>query len=214
MMKIISGLALLTFGLLAPAQTPQANHNPTIPPPPGVWAKLDEDLSTIFTRAGDKISVVLQENVTVKDVKLPKGTKLTGSVLTCANQDKVHPHSGFILLFDKALLKDGTALPVKVTMTSLAPSHSDEVEQIFAGSGQVTDAAWHAAAEMGILADSNESQTGHSATNLNGHIMTSSIKGVALFASATGKSSGVVVAIDGPLQLTKWTRINLLVTSQ
>jgi hypothetical protein len=211
-MRILVGLTLLIFGFLAPAQTPQAANK--VPAPPGAWTKLDQTLNTSFTHAGDKISAVLQEEVTVKDVKLPKGTKLTGTVLKSVSQDKTNPNSGLVLLFNAAVMKDGTAVPVQVTITSIAPSHSDEVEQVFAGSGQVTDAAMTAANQMGGMADANQSVTAHSSTKLNGHVATSSIKGVALFAPPNGKSSGIVVALAGPLQLTKWTRIDVLVSPQ
>ena len=210
-MRFFSGFALLLFGLLAPAQTPQAANKAPEPPPPEVWTKLDQTLNTSFTRAGDKISAVLQDEITVKDVRLPKGTKLTGSVLKSVNQDKTNPNSGLVLLFDTAQTKDGTKLPVQVMMVSIAPSHSDEVEQVTVGSGQVTDAVSRAANVMGGLADPNESQTAHSSTKVNGVVATSSIKGVTLFVSPNGKSSGVVVALEGPLQMTKWTRINMRV---
>ena len=130
------------------------------------------------------------------------------------NQDKAHPNSGLVLLLNAAAMKNGTTVPVQVTMASIAPSHSDEVEQVFAGSGQITDAAMTAAVEMGGMADANQSVTAHSSTKLNGQVATSSIKGVALFAPPNGKSSGVVVALAGPLQLTKWTRINVVVSPQ
>ncbi len=213
MMRTICGLALLGFGLLASAQTQQPT-NKAPAPPPGAWTKLDQTLNTSFTRAGDKIVTVLQEEVTLKDIKLPKGTKLTGSVVKSVNQDKTNPNSGLVLLFNAAVMKNGTVVPVQVTMASIAPSSSDEVEQVFAGSGQVTDAASHAANEMGGMADANESVRAHSSTKLNGQVATSSIKGVALFAPPNGKSSGVVMALSGPLQLTKWTRINVLVGPQ
>jgi hypothetical protein len=212
-MRIIYAIGLLTFGFLAPAQTPQAVNKTPEPQPPGVWTKLDQTLNTGFTRAGDKISVVLQDEVTVKDVKLPKGTKLTGTVQKSVNQDKQHPNSGLVLLFDTAVLKGGTTVPVQVMMASMAPSHSDEVEQVTVGSGQVTDAVSRAANEMGGLADPNQSLTAHSSTKVNGVVATSSIKGVALFVSPNGKSSGVVVGLAGPLQLTKWTRINVVVSA-
>jgi len=228
-MKIISGLAFMLFGLLAPTPTPQAANKTPIPPPPGVWAKLDETLNTSYTRAGDKISAVLQEEVTVKDVRLPKGTRLTGTVLKSVNQDKQHPSSGLVLKFDTAVLKNGTSIPLQVMMASIAPSHSDEVMQVELGSGagapsnpgggpaqgssiasRSTDANWIAANKMGILDDPNQTVTAHSSTKVNGLVATSSIKGVALFASPTGNSSGVVVALEGQLQLTKWTRINMV----
>src|ERR1700679_4058244 len=115
-MRILAGLVLLMFGLGAPAQTPAAANHLPLPPPPGVWAKLDQTLNTTFTRVGDKISAVLQEEVTVKDVKLLKGTKLTGTVVKSENQDKVTPSSGLVLLFDAAVMKNGKSIPVQVTM--------------------------------------------------------------------------------------------------
>ena len=228
-MRFISGLALLMFGLLSPTPTPQAANKAPTPPPPGVWTKLNETLNTNFTLAGDRISAVTQEEVTVKDARLPKGTKLTGTVLKSVNQDKEHSSSGLVLKFDTAVLKNGTSIPVKVMMTSIAPSHSDEVEQIELGSGagapsnpgggpaqgspiasRSTDANWIAANKMGIMDDPNETATAHSSTKVNGLVATSTIKGVALFASPNGNSSGVVVALEGPLQMTKWTRINMV----
>jgi hypothetical protein len=212
-MKTIFAIGLLMFGLSAAAQTSNAANHPPAPPPPGVWAKLDQTLNTGFTRAGDKISVVLQDEVSVKDVKLIKGTKLTGTVQKSVNQDKAHPNSGLILLFDTAVLKGGTTLPVQVMMASIAPSLSDEVEQVFVGSGQVTDATTRAANEMGGMPDPNQSITAHSSTRVNGIVATSSIKGVALFVSPNGKSSGVLIGLSRPLQLTKWTRINVVVSA-
>lgn len=222
-MWTISGLALLLFGLAASAQTPPAAKAAPVSPPPRVWTKLDETLNTSFTRSGDKISATLQDEITVKDVKLPKGTKLTGTVLKSVSQDKTHPNSGFVLLFDTTVLKDGTKMPVKVTLASLAPSHSDEVPEITLGSGAAagsgpiagrsTDANWIAATEMGGMADPNESKTAHSSNDLGGIVTTSSIKGVALVASTTAKSSGAILGLANPLELSKWTRISVLVSA-
>ena len=230
-MKILSGLALLLFGLAAPALTPRAANKAPSPPPPGVWVKLDETLNTSFTRAGDKISAVLQEDVTVKSVRLPKGTKLTGTVLKSVNADKEHASSGLVLNFDTAVLKNGASIPVQAMMASIAPSHSDEVEQIELGSGagapsnptggaavsssiasRSTDANWIAANAMGILDDPNGTSTVRSSTKVNGQAATSSLKGVTLFASPDGKASGIVIALAGPLQLTRWTRMNVVVS--
>lgn len=230
-MRMLSGLVLLLSGLLAVAQTPQAANKAPEPAPPGVWAKLDQTLNTSYTRPGDKISAVLQEEVTVKEVHLPKGTKLTGTVLKSVNQDKEHANSGLVLLFDTAQTKNGTTIPVHVTLASLAPSHSDEVEEVTLGSGagapsnptggasmsspiasRSTDANWIAANEMGVLDDPNQTKTAHSSTQINGWTATSSIKGVALYAVPDSKSSGAIVAREGPLQMTKWTRIKLVIS--
>ena len=49
--------------------------------PSAVRAKTNEVVDTTYSRAGDKVSVILQGDVMVKETKLPKGTKLTGTVV-------------------------------------------------------------------------------------------------------------------------------------
>jgi hypothetical protein len=177
---------------------------------PAVETKLDQTLDTGFTREGDKISAVLQADATLNATKFPKGTKLTGTVVKSVKQDKQHPNAGLVLLFDTAVLKDGSKMPVRAAIVSLAPSHADEVEQVEAGSGQVTDAALRAMEVSGRMDDANQSMTANSTTSVNGVKTTSSIKNVVLFASPNGSVSGIVVARIGALQLDKWTRIRVV----
>jgi hypothetical protein len=180
-----------------------------------VWAKLDQTLDTTFTKAGDKVAVVLQSDVNEDKLKLPKGTKLTGTVVRSEKQGKEHANAGFVLLFDTAMLKDKSTVPVHVTVVSLAPSPSDEVEKVDMGSGQVTDASMAAARVAHQMDDPNGQATAGSSTKVNGVRATSSIKGVVLFASPDDKSSGVIVAQAGQrLELHKWTRFNVIVTAR
>ncbi|MES2390571.1 MAG: hypothetical protein V4555_02945 [Acidobacteriota bacterium] len=201
--------AVLGLAMVAGAQAPAANKEAAAT----VEAKLDETLDTTFAKPGDKISAVLQAAATVNSTTLPKGTKLTGTVLKAVNQDKAHKNSGLVLVFNTAVVKGGSAVPVHVAMLELRPSHADEIEKIDVGSGQSTDATMHADAVMGAMDDANNSPSAKTTTAVNGVKVTSNIKGVLLFASGNGSASGVVMAIKGPLILDKWTRMEMVVSA-
>jgi hypothetical protein len=181
----------------------------------GVWAKLDQTVSTGYTKAGEKVSLVLLSDVTADKLNLPKGTKLTGTVVKSEKQDKEHANAGLVLRFDTAVLKDKTTVPVEVAVTSLAPSPSDEVEKVEVGSGQVTDASMEAAKVGHEMDDPNGKASAGSSTRVKGVQATSSINGVVLFASPDPSNSGVIVAKAGQqLELHKWTRFRVLVTAR
>lgn len=212
----ISGVVWTMVGLVgtvAFAQKTAAPVKGAAAPLPGVWAKLDETLDTGYTKAGDKISASLQSEVDLNGTKLPKGTKLTGTVVKTAKQDKQHPNSGLVLRFDTAALKGGSTVPVHVAIASLAPSHADEVEKVDVGSGDVTDASLSADVAAGEMNDPNGHTTAGTGTRVNGVRASSSINGVVLFASPDGSTSGVIVAKKGPLELEKWTRMSVVVTT-
>jgi hypothetical protein len=205
---VVAAMAVGLTGSMVLAQQAAPSDRPA-----GIWAKLDQTLDTTFTKEGDKVSVVLQSDISEDKLKLPKGTKLTGTVVKSAKQGKEHTNAGLVLLFDAAVLKDKSTVPVHVAMTSVAPSASDEVEQIDVGSGQITDASMAAAKAAHQMDDPNGQVSADSSTKVNGVKATSGIKGVTLFASPDDKSSGVIVAQAGQqLELHKWTRFKVVVT--
>lgn len=208
---VVAALAVVLTGSTVVAQ--KAEPSDQTVQTAGVWAKLDQTLDTTFTKAGDKVSVVLQSDVNDDKLELPKGTKLTGTVVRSEKQGKEHANAGMVLLLDTAALKDKSTVPVHVTITALAPSPSDEVEKVDVGSGQVTDASMAAAKAAHQLDDPNGHAAAGSSTKVNGTTATSSIKGVVLFAAPDEKSSGVILAQAGQrLELHKWTRFNVVVT--
>jgi len=179
----------------------------------GVWAKLDDGLDTTFTKAGNKVSLSLESAMEDGSLKLPKGTKLTGTVVKSQKKDKQHANAGLVLLFDTAVLKDKETVPVHVSITALSPSPSDEIEKVEVGSGEASDAAMSAAKVAHELDDPNGHASASTSTQVNGVKVTSNINGVVLFASPDGSSSGVIVAKAGQqLELHKWTRFDVMVT--
>lgn len=209
--RFVLAAAIVTMGFATGSGSAQTSAT-TSTAPIGIWARMNETVDTAYTRAGDKISAVLQDDTAVNDIRLPKGTKLTGTIVKSVKQDKQHPNSGVVLLFDTAVLKSGATVPVHVAIASLSPSLSDKIEQVTAGSGDITDASLAAGVIEGGMDDPNKGVTAHSGTTVNGIRATSNIKGVVLFASPNSSSSGVIVARTGPLQLNKWTQINVVVT--
>lgn len=204
-------VAAVLAGLMGPgviAQQPGPQD-----PPAGVWAKLDQSLDTGLTKVGDKVTIVLQSDVSRDKLTLPKGTKLTGTVLKSEKQGKEHVNAGLVLLFDTAVLKDKSTVPVHVAMISLAPSAADQVEKVELGSGQVTDASMAATRIAHGMDDPNGHTSADSSTKVNGQAATSSINGVVLFAAPDDKSSGMIMARAGEqLELHKWTRFEVVVT--
>jgi hypothetical protein len=195
------------------AQQAEPDQQTSAATAPSVWTKLDQGLDTTFTKVGDKVTVVLQSDVNADKVKLPKGTKLTGTVVKSEKQDKGHANAALVLLLDTAVLKDKSTVPVNVAIVSLAPSAADQVEKIEVGSGQVTDASMAVAKANHQMDDPNGHDTADSSAKINGVKTTSSINGVVLFASPDGRSSGVIVARAGQqLELHKWTRLDVVVT--
>lgn len=187
--------------------------------PAGVLVKLNDSLDSSYSRAGDKFTATLQADVTLPPhdaagaFTLPKGTKLTGTVVRNVQQGKAHPHSGLVLLFDSAELKGHKTIPVHAVIHGLLPSHADEIEKIEVGSGDVTDASMRANRVMGSMVDPNVSVKGDATTKKDGESYSSKILGVLLFAAPDGNGSGIVVAAaPGPLHLEKWTRMTVVVT--
>jgi hypothetical protein len=187
---------------------------PAAPTAP-VWVKLQDTLNTSFTRAGDRFSAVTQQDSTFKGAPLPKGTRLTGHVLKAIKHDREHANAGLVLVFDAAVLKGGTNLPLHAMMVSLAPSHLDEIPKEDNASPAPFDRAM-AAREAFFYKDGSNEGKGAAAktTKVNGVEATSSIQGVYLFVAPDGGSSGVIVGIEGnDLELQKWTRMKVALTT-
>ncbi len=84
-------------------------------------AQLDSPVNTKSAKVGDVVTAKLSNNVkTSQGVELPHGTKLIGHVDQVAASNAKGP-SKLVLTFDKAQLKDGKELPIKVTLAGVAP---------------------------------------------------------------------------------------------
>lgn len=87
----------------------------------GVNARLDHTISTGKATNGQLVAVKLDRSVkTVDGIDLPKGTQLEGTITHVQASANGGPAS-VSLVFNKAQLKDGRQIPVKVTLLGAYP---------------------------------------------------------------------------------------------
>src|ERR1700743_2994496 len=114
-------VAMFVVGLTGPLVAGQQGASPdqkTASAPGSVWTKLDQSLSTGYTKPGEKVSVVLESDMGEGKRQLAKETKLPGTVVKSEKQGKERANAGLVLLFDTAVLKDRSTVPVHVAITS------------------------------------------------------------------------------------------------
>lgn len=115
----------LCVGATAFGQDPAPAANTPAQPQPTIQmvqaeALLDHSLDAKKAKQGDAVTAKLAQNVQVSDQQaLPKNTVLEGHV------DQVQPSehksdSMMVVTFDKAKLKDGQELPIKVTIIAVS----------------------------------------------------------------------------------------------
>jgi hypothetical protein len=76
-------------------------------------------------KAGDKVEAKTTEAVKAgKKTVLPKGTKLVGHVTQASARAKGDAESSLAIAFDRAILKDGTEVPLNVGIQALATSET------------------------------------------------------------------------------------------
>jgi hypothetical protein len=101
-----------------------------------VNAVLDSSLDSKKAKEGDPVVAHMVDTIKSQDgrVILPRGTKLLGTVVRSEARSKGAPESELAIAFEKAILKDGQQMPLKVTIQAIAaPSSSD------LGNGAATD---------------------------------------------------------------------------
>ncbi len=115
--------ALLAAGAAWALPTPPPNSSAMSPAAwlAGGTARLDHALNAENAKQGEMIEAKLDHTVKTPDgTELPAGTQLRGTV-TAVNASSNGP-STISIRFDKAVLKDGKTLPVKVAVIGAFPN--------------------------------------------------------------------------------------------
>jgi hypothetical protein len=122
----------------------------TPPASPEIHAVLEKIVHPKRLNVGDAVIARVTEPTKLKDgTELPKGTHIVGKVtMIKLKADKEGP-SKLGLLFDKAQLKDGKDVPLKMALVSVAPRWEQ--------SGADPVAAENGAASVGRITQLNES---------------------------------------------------------
>ncbi len=89
-------------------------------------AQLDKSVDAKKAKVGDKVIAKSAEDVkSGGNVIIPKGSKLLGHVSEVKAAAKGSQNSALGIAFDKAVLKNGTEVPLNVTIQALAVSRSE-----------------------------------------------------------------------------------------
>lgn len=107
-------LSFLASAIVLVSFTARAQHPPvSIPPGTLLQVEVTNDIDAKKAKAGDVFKTRLWADISVGGkVVLPQKTTLIGHVVEVQLHNKANPESSLTLAFDKAVLKDGTEIPV------------------------------------------------------------------------------------------------------
>lgn len=122
----IAFLATGTAWALPPTHTAQSSQQMSSSWLTGATARLDHTLDAKDAKQGMAVEAKLDHTVKTPDgTKLPAGTELRGTVASVQAAD--NGPSSISLRFDKAELKNGQTVPVKVTLIGAYPSNENQM---------------------------------------------------------------------------------------
>ncbi len=116
----------------------------------GVNVRLDQQLTTKSATQGQIVAAKLDRAAKTSDgIDLPRGTELLGKVSHVQASQNGGPAS-FSLLFDKAQLKDGKEIPVKVTILGAYPPGQESADSLYPGDDLLGPAPRHVSPEQRV----------------------------------------------------------------
>jgi hypothetical protein len=87
-----------------------------------LFADLETSLDSKKAKAEEKVAVRVIETLKIQDrVIFPKGTQIVGRVTQASARGKGDPDSLLIIQFEKAVLKGGEEVPVRLAIKAMAP---------------------------------------------------------------------------------------------
>lgn len=104
----------------APAASKDKIKPDKIKPGTGLQAEMLSSLDVKKAHVGDSFQATLWDNVWGPSaIVLPHGTKIIGRVLEAKRRTKESPESKLVITFDKAVLQDGSELPLRGVVESV-----------------------------------------------------------------------------------------------
>lgn len=112
--------------MAAPVQTAQPGAAPAAAPPqvdaPTLIARFDGLVNTKTAKLGDPVSAKTIKPLKLKDLDIPKGSRLTGRVALVQSMKDGSGTSALGIRFDQVELKGGAVLRVQGLITSIGPA--------------------------------------------------------------------------------------------
>ncbi len=115
-------VTLLSTACLAQSSA-DTKASASVPPGTTVQAELLKAVDAKKAKPGDEVVAKVTQEVKANDkVVLPKGSKVMGKVTQAQGRAKGQDESELGLVFDSAVLKDGTQVPISFTIQAVANS--------------------------------------------------------------------------------------------
>jgi hypothetical protein len=118
----VSFLAVTVLSTACLAQSSaDTKASASVPPGTTVQAELLKAVDAKKAKSGDEVVAKVTQEVKANDkVVLPKGSKVMGKVTQAQGRAKGQDESELGLVFDSAVLKDGTQVPISFTIQAVA----------------------------------------------------------------------------------------------
>jgi hypothetical protein len=126
------GARILALALIISPSFCNATYAQTAPPAqpspltqisaPMIVAKLEGNLSTKNAKVGDPITAKTTKDLKLKDLDIPKGSKLVGAIAAVESEKAGNGTSALAIKFDQVELKGGSVLRTLGQIVGIAPS--------------------------------------------------------------------------------------------
>ena len=224
----VSFLAVTVLSTACLAQSSaDTKASASVPPGTTVQAELLKAVDAKKAKPGDEVVAKVTQEVKANDkVVLPKGSKVMGKVTQAQGRAKGQDESELGLVFDSAVLKDGTQVPISFTIQAVVNS-----------SGAMAQAALDAQASSNSISMANNApgggmagrpglgsqaqgapgadlHAGNAASTDHGGQVTSTSRGVIGLPGLTLASGTLIISSTNNVRLEGQTRFLLRVNGQ
>lgn len=119
-----AAILLMSIIILEPAARARTS-SPGQPTAPAIFAKFEKSISTKKAKVGDGVSAKTVKDLRLKDLDIPKGSRLVGTVSAVQSQKEGNGDSLLSIKFDKVELKTGQILRIEGQIVSLAENSNN-----------------------------------------------------------------------------------------
>jgi len=120
-------ILFMSLSLCVPAARAKtsADNQPAAQSAPFILAKFEKSFTTRKAKVGDLVTAKTVRDLHLKDLDIPKGSRLVGTVAAVQSRKDGDGNSSLSIKFDKVEFKDGKTLPVEGLIVSIAELSSD-----------------------------------------------------------------------------------------
>jgi hypothetical protein len=199
----------------------------SVPPGTTVQAELLKAVDAKKAKPGDEVVAKVTQEVKANDkVVLPKGSKVMGKVTQAQGRAKGQDESELGLVFDSAVLKDGTQVPISFTIQAVANSSGAMAQAALDAQASSTSISMANNAPGGGMAGrpglGSQAQgapgadlhAGNAASTDHGGQVTSTSRGVIGLPGLTLASGTLIISSTNNVRLEGQTRFLLRVNGQ